>query len=104
PAVKAGLLTSSVKAFNLLMPQAPPAVLVSDTKLNYDMVAKYLTEAAKKMPEEHYAFRPTDSVRTFGQLVGHIAEAQYIACSLVRGEEYKPHNIEQRLSAKADLV
>jgi uncharacterized damage-inducible protein DinB/uncharacterized protein YciI len=104
PATKAGLVTSSVKPFNLLIPQSPPAVLVSDTKLNYDIVSKYIIGAAKKMPEEHYAFRPTDNVRSFGQLVGHIAEAQYIACSLVRGEEYKPHNIEQTLSKKADLI
>jgi uncharacterized damage-inducible protein DinB len=104
PATKAGLLTHAVRPFRLLLPPAPPAILVNDTKLNYDMISKYLIEASKKMPEEHYAFRPTDSVRTFGQLVGHVAEAQYIACSLVRGEEYKPHNIEQTVSGKTDLI
>jgi uncharacterized damage-inducible protein DinB len=36
--------------------------------------------------------------------VGHVAEAQYIACSIARGQEYKPRNLEQSLSTKAELV
>src|SRR5262249_16735958 len=76
----------------------------SDTKANYEAVAKYLLDGARKMPEESYAFRPTPDVRTFAQLVGHIAEAQYIACSVTRGEEYKPRNIEQTLSRKSELM
>jgi uncharacterized damage-inducible protein DinB len=38
------------------------------------------------MPEEHYAFRPTPEVRTFAQLIGHIANTQYFFCSSALGE------------------
>jgi uncharacterized damage-inducible protein DinB len=104
PAAKAGILNISVQRLDLFIPPAPPAVLVSDTRINYEMAAKYLIGAAKKMPEGDYGFRPAESVRTFAQLVAHIAEAQYIACTAVRGEEYKPHNLEQSLSTKAELI
>jgi uncharacterized damage-inducible protein DinB len=104
PAARAGYLKADVHPFALLMPPVPPAALLSDAKANYERVARYLLEAAAKMPDEGYAFRPSPDVRTFAQLVGHIAEAQYIACSLVRGEEYKPRGIEQNLSKKAELV
>jgi uncharacterized damage-inducible protein DinB/uncharacterized protein YciI len=104
PATRAGYLKATVHSFALLMPPTLPAVLISDTRANYDAVAKYLLDAARKMPDEGYAFRPSPDVRTFAQLVGHVAEAQYIACSLVRGEEYKPRGIEQNLPAKAELV
>ena len=104
PATRAGYLKAAIHPFDLLMPPKPPAVLVTDTKANYEAVAKYLLEGARKMPDDGYAFRPSPDVRTFGQLVGHVAEAQYIACSLVRGQEYKPRGIEQNLSQKAGLV
>ncbi len=104
PATKAGYLTGAAHPFNLLMPPELPAALVSDTKMNYDAVSRYLIEAAKKMPDDGYSFRPTPDVRSFAEVVGHIAEAQYPGCSVVRGEEYKPRNIEKSLATKADLV
>ena len=104
PAAKAGVMKISVQPLGVVLPPAPPAALVSDTRLNYDMVSKYVINAAKKMPAEDYSFRPTPGVRSFAQVVAHIAETQYIACSVVRGEEYKPRNLEQNLSGKADLI
>jgi len=103
PASRAGYLKGSVHPFSLLIPPAPPAVLVADTKANYEAVAKYLLDAARAMPPESYSFRPVPELRTFAQLVGHIAEAQYIACSLVRGQDYQPRQID-RLVAKDELV
>jgi uncharacterized damage-inducible protein DinB/uncharacterized protein YciI len=103
PAAKAGLVNITVQPIDFFT-QTPPAALVSDTKLNYEMAARYLMGAAQKMPETDYNFRPADSVRTFAQLVAHIAEAQYIACMPVRGEEYKARNLEQTLSSKAELI
>jgi hypothetical protein len=38
------------------------------------------------MPEEEYAFKPDPAVRSFGQILGHIADADYLFCSAVLGE------------------
>jgi len=43
-------------------------------------------EAAKQMPEEHYSFRPTPEVRSFGELMAHIAEANYEMVAIAKGE------------------
>ena len=43
-------------------------------------------------------------VRTFAQLLAHIAEAQYIGCAAVLGEAYAPRNLEQTASAKAQVI
>ena len=104
PATRAGYLKSAVHPFSLLMPPLPAAPLVNDGRTLYDQASKYLVAAARLMPEESYGFRPAPEVRTFGQVVGHIAEAQYIACSLTRGEEYRPRGIEEKFTSKADLV
>jgi uncharacterized damage-inducible protein DinB len=60
--------------------------------------------AAQKMPEENYSFKPTPEVRTFGQLVGHVADASYMFCSQVLGEANPAKDIEKTKTSKADLV
>jgi uncharacterized damage-inducible protein DinB len=56
------------------------------------------------MPEANYSFKPTDSVRSFGQLVGHVADAQYLFCSMALGEKNPAPGIEKGKTSKADLV
>jgi uncharacterized damage-inducible protein DinB len=70
----------------------------------YTIVKTNVIKAAEKMPEENYAFRPTDSVRSFGQLVGHVADAQYLFCSVSLGEKNPALGIEKGKTSKADLV
>ena len=60
--------------------------------------------AAQKMPEENYSFKPTPEVRTFGQLVGHVADASYMFCSQAIGEANPAKDIEKTKTSKADLV
>jgi len=83
--------------------------LCAGAKRTYSIIKGYITKAAAKMPEEQYGFKPTPDVRSFGQLVGHIADANYGFCSTVAGE--KPpaggfdgaNSIEKTKTSKADL-
>src|SRR5688572_14914829 len=69
--------------------------LSDHNKMVYGVMKKILIRSAEKMPEEHYAFKPAESVRTFGQIVGHIADAQYGFCSAVIGEKNPAPKIEK---------
>lgn len=62
-----------------------------------------ILRSAEKMPEENYSFKPTEAVRSFGQILGHIADAQYLFCSSVIGEKNPAPNIEKTKTSKADL-
>ena len=104
PAVRAGMLKALVQPFDLVIAPPAPSALTADAKANYDVVSRYVLEAARKMPEAEYAFSPTAGVRTFGQLLGHIAEAQYIGCGAVRGDAYTPHRFEETKTGKAELI
>lgn len=66
-------------------------------------VRAMLTQAADQMSEEDYAFRPAPEVRTFGQLVGHVADSNYLFCSAAMSEESPVRGIETTLTARADL-
>jgi uncharacterized damage-inducible protein DinB len=75
------------------------------SRFNYAIVKSFLTRAAAKMPEEHYAFRPTPEVRSFGQLVAHVADANYRLCSVVMGDNPpREAGIEKTVSGKEALA
>jgi len=85
-------------------PSAPAnPISVSQNKM-YTMLSGVVIAAAEKMPEENYPFKPTPEVRSFGQLVGHLADSQYFFCSSAAGETAPVSGIEKSKTSKADLV
>jgi uncharacterized damage-inducible protein DinB len=84
---------------------APPANPITTSERGvYSFVSGAVVGAAQKMPEENYSFKPTPEVRSFGQLVGHVADASYMFCSQASGEANPAKNIEKTKTSKADLV
>jgi uncharacterized damage-inducible protein DinB len=73
-------------------------------KRSYGQVKVWLLGSAEKMPEANYSFKPTDAVRSFGQIIGHVADAQYVFCSPVLGEKNPAPGIEKSKTTKADLI
>jgi uncharacterized damage-inducible protein DinB len=73
-------------------------------KFAYARLKTIMVSSAEKMPEENYNFKPTEAVRSYGQIVGHVADAQYNFCSLALGENNPGLKIEQTKTTKADLV
>ena len=73
-------------------------------KKAYERTKDNLVKSAEKMSEENYSFKPTDTVRSYGQIIGHLADAQYLFCSAALGEKNPALKIEQTKTSKADLV
>ena len=73
-------------------------------KTAYGRVKTILINSAEKLPEENYSFKPTESVRSYGQLVGHVADAQYLFCSIALAEKNPAPKIEQTKTSKAELI
>jgi uncharacterized damage-inducible protein DinB len=82
------LLSTVVLALVLALPtdmvaqaaSAPPSLLEA-TRESFVEVAGWIVRAAEIVPEAQYGYRPTDAVRTFGQLVGHVADANNYYCA-----------------------
>jgi uncharacterized damage-inducible protein DinB len=73
-------------------------------KVGYAHIKDILLRSAEKMPEENYSFKPADTVRSYGQIVGHLADAQYLFCSKALGEKGPDVKIEKTKTSKADLI
>ena len=83
---------------------APANPITASEKGFYTIVSGWVVGAAQKMPEENYSFKPTPEVRSFGQLVGHVADASYNFCSQAIGEANPAKDIEKTKTSKAALV
>jgi uncharacterized damage-inducible protein DinB len=86
------------------MAAAPANPITASERGLYGFMSGAVVHAAEKMPEENYSFKPTPDVRSFGQLIGHEADANYMFCSLAAGETNPSKNIEKTKTSKADLV
>ena len=64
--------------------EAQGAAPESVTK-GFAQVADWITQSAESVPAEKYSFKPTDGVRTFGQLVAHIVDGYRFYCRLAKG-------------------
>lgn len=88
---------------------APPAgqkiTLAISLQRGFQNIQKNLNEAAEKMPEADYAFKPTPQMRPFSQLVAHIALAQFNGCSRYKGEANpNQQKKEDTITTKAEAV
>ncbi len=68
----------------------------------YNAVKNNILQAADKMSDADYAFKPTPEERTFGGWVAHVADAQTGGCSRALGTPKTPSAGSK--TTKADLV
>ena len=65
-----------------------------------------LQKSAELMAEADYSFKPVESVRTFGQILAHVAGANYEFCAAARAEKspFGEDHFEKNAKSKAEIV
>ena len=64
--------------------------LTDALRSQWKSVKTYYLKSADEMPQENYGFKPVDTVRSFGEIIAHVAGANYLICSAAKGEK-APH-------------
>lgn len=90
-------------------PPAPPQAvdIATHLKNQHATIKRNLSGAAEKMAEADYAFKPAGvapEVRTYGQFIVHLINANNSFCARAMGEAAKPGMDEKGTYPKADLV
>jgi uncharacterized damage-inducible protein DinB len=98
-AVPANAQTSDGGLGQILSPS-----MASVVKSMHATIRRNLVEAAESMPAEDYAFKPTPETRSFGQQIGHVANANFFFCSQAKGEPPPSKENYERTTDKAALV
>jgi uncharacterized damage-inducible protein DinB len=71
---------------NLPNPITAPNPLTSTISIFRNNMQDKIMKAADAMPESKYSYRPTKDVRSFAEILDHVADISYILCSSVKGE------------------
>ena len=101
------LTTALVVAVTFVLPAQAGAQSANPTmdavKAQYGMVKGVLLKTAEKVPEAVWSFRPTPEVRTFAQIVGHVADANMMICAAGASDKPTALNAEKTMTTKAQL-
>ncbi|GMV10678.1 MAG TPA: DinB family protein [Gemmatimonadaceae bacterium] len=107
----APLTCAAIVAAGALIPsalpgQAPqPDPSIAAMRSNWESVVRNITAAAEELSEADYAYRPVATVRTFGELVGHVAGSQNLMCAAALGDKQPAEDaVEKAAKTKAALV
>ena len=79
---------------------------VANAKSLFAMAHTNVLRAAEQFPESLYSFKPTPEVRSFGQIVGHVADADRMFCAAATGSRpaMDPASSAERKTTKAEIV
>src|SRR4029450_9874197 len=103
----AALIAAPAIARAQAQPAAPQTFTLSGNGVRgYQNIQRNLLEAAEKMPDADYAFKPTPEVPPLRQLVAHVALSQFGTCAALKGDAAPPHKDDKEDAArgKTELV
>jgi uncharacterized damage-inducible protein DinB len=76
----------------------------ANAKTMHNNIRRNLSEAASAMSAEDYAFKPTPGVRSFGEVIGHLINANYLMCAQATGEQSPGTQNYEQVTDRAALV
>ncbi len=77
--------------------------LVASVRDSGTYVRYMYTKVADAMSDEDYAFRPTPEVRSFGDILAHVADTNYWFCSTAIGEKPPKGGIEKAKLSRSGI-
>ena len=98
------LPAASAQTTDAAYPDELSPSLAASVNAMHAAIRRNLAQAAENMPSDEYAFRPTPQVRTFGQLIGHLINANFFFCSQVAGEKSPATADYEQITDKPTLV
>ena len=83
-------------------PIAAPNPLTTTQSIFRSNMQDKILKAAEAMPDSKYSYRPTKDVRSFGQILTHVADISYYLCSNIK-DESRPATSAAK-GSKAEII
>jgi hypothetical protein len=89
-----------------------PAVVLAQNSVSGSIKGQWnaakgnIVASAEQMPDADYAFKPVDSVRSFGAILAHLAGANYVFCAPALGTKspFAEDHFEKTAKTKAEIL
>ena len=104
-----GIFLAAAPVVAQTAPSAPAAagdVFVGVAQRAWANAKRNIVESADQMTEANYSFKPVDTVRTVGQILAHVAGANYVYCAAAKGEKspFAEDHFEKTATTKPAIV
>jgi uncharacterized damage-inducible protein DinB len=76
---------------------------VTSTQKVQNQFMGWIIQAAEQVSEADYGYKPVATVRSLGELFGHVANANYMICATIQGQR-SPATTDFEKSNKAGIV
>ena len=86
---------------NLPNPTAAQNPLTTTLSIFRSNMQNKIMNSADVMPESKYSYRPTKDVRSFAEILTHVADISYVLCSNVKGEAPPAQAVK---SSKTEII
>ena len=86
------------------LPAAGVAQGVATIAPLYETSKGWLIKSAEQMPDSTFFFKPTPAVRSFGEIIGHVADANFTFCATAKGEKSPATQQFEKSTDRAALV
>ena len=84
---------------------APADAGITALRTNWQQVTANIVKSAEEFAEADYAYRPVATVRTVGEMIGHVAGSQFSICAAALGDPARAEDaVEKSATTKAALV
>jgi uncharacterized damage-inducible protein DinB len=106
--VPVGMLSVSILASLANAQQGMPNPIMASNPLTTTLsifrsnMQDKIMKSADAMPESKYSYRPTKDVRSFAEILNHVADISYTLCSNVKGEANPATSSAKR--SKAEIM
>jgi uncharacterized damage-inducible protein DinB len=84
-------------------PASQPDLMVATMTMGANHIKTMFTIAADSMSEADYAFKPTPEIRSFGQLLAHVADSNYLFCASAVGEPRPVEGLEKSKTTRSEI-
>jgi uncharacterized damage-inducible protein DinB len=91
-------------ALTLAVPGAAAAQGLEAATPLFEMSKGWLVKSADMITDANWGYKPTPAVRSFGELIGHVADANYMFCSIALGEKSPATQQFEKVTSRAAVV
>jgi uncharacterized damage-inducible protein DinB len=78
---------------------------MSDARDLWKQASDFVLQSATDMPEAKFSYKPIATVRSFGEIIGHVAGSQSMFCAIALGEQPPAEDaVEKMAKTKAALI
>ncbi|MEP7338829.1 MAG: DinB family protein [Acidobacteriota bacterium] len=78
---------------------------IGTLKFFYGYNKRNIVASAEKMSEANYTFKPSPDIRSFGEVLGHITDVNYLTCAAMKGEANPSKDpVEKTAKTKDDFI